>query len=206
MKILIVDNHDFILDSVRNVLQGNTLFTSIQTVNNPKVALESILLTKPDIIISDYKMPEMNGLELVMALKEHRISSKIIILSMVDEGEVIETLLNQGISAFINKESATINLSLAIDEVVKGNTFLCFHTQEVLKKHRQTPNTSVFLSKRELQILKWIVAEYKNQDIAHELNISVSTVETHKKNLIKKLNVKGVVGLVRYALEKQLFD
>lgn len=206
MKILIVDNHDFILDSVRNVLQGNTLFTSIQTVNNPKVALESILLTKPDIIISDYKMPDMNGLELVMALKEQKISSKIIILSMVDEGEVIETLLNQGISAFINKESATINLSLAIDEVLKGNTFLCFHTQEVLKKHRQTPNTSVFLSKRELQILKWIVAEYKNQDIAQELNISVSTVETHKKNLIKKLNVKGVVGLVRYALEKQLYD
>jgi len=206
MKILIVDNHDFILDSVRNVLQSNMLFTSIQTVNNPKVALESILLTKPDIIISDYKMPDMNGLELVMALKEYKISSKIIILSMVDEGEVIETLLNQGISAFINKESATINLSLAIDEVLKGNTFLCFHTQEVLKKHRQTSNTSVFLSKRELQILKWIVAEYKNQDIAHELNISVSTVETHKKNLIKKLNVKGVVGLVRYALENQLFD
>lgn len=206
MKILIVDNHDFILDSVRNVLQSNMLFTSIQTVNNPKIALESILLTKPDIIISDYKMPEMNGMELVMALKEYKISSKIIILSMVDEGEVIEILLNQGISAFINKESATINLSLAIDEVLKGNTFLCFHTQEVLKKHRQTSNTSVFLSKRELQILKWIVAEYKNQDIAHELNISVSTVETHKKNLIKKLNVKGVVGLVRYALEKQLFD
>jgi DNA-binding NarL/FixJ family response regulator len=207
MKVLIIDNHDFILDSVRNVISSNGRFTSIETVNSPVKALETIKITSPDLIISDYKMPEMNGLELVLAVKENNVKSKIIILSMVDEAEVIQTLINQGINAYINKESSIANLAKAIDEVLEGNSFYCVHTQEVLKKYRQhSIQSTVFLSKRELEILKLIVSEFKNQDIAVKLNISVSTVETHKKNLIKKLNVKSVVGLVRYALEKQIFD
>lgn len=205
MKILIIDNHEFILESVKNIITELNQFTEIETVNDPELALEKIKVLAPDIIISDYKMSEMNGLELVMNIRAFNKTSKIIILSMVDEGEVIETLIKQGINGYIHKESSIGNISKAIDVVIKGSNFFCVKTQEILKKHRVNNKPSFFLSKRELEILKLIVDEFKNKDIAKQLNISVSTVETHKKNLIKKLQVKTTVGLVKYAVKNQLF-
>lgn len=205
MRILIIDNHEFILDSVRNIVGDLNQFNEVETVSSPTLALEKIQNNEPDIIISDYKMSEMNGLELVMNIRTFNKTSKIIILSMVDEGEVIETLIKQGINGYIHKESSIGNISKAIKKVLSNKQFYCLKTQEILKKHRANNSTSFFLSKRELEILKLIVDEFKNKDIAEQLNISVSTVETHKKNLIKKLQVKTTVGLVKYAVEHQLF-
>lgn len=205
MKVLIIDNHEFILESVKNLVLESGQIKEVETVNSPRLALEMIQDMLPDVIISDYKMDEMNGLELLINIRSFNKTSKIIMLSMVDEGEVIETLIQQGVNGYVHKESSIGNIAKALQRVTNDKQYYCVKTQEILKKHRSRNERSFFLSKRELEILKLIVDEVKNKEIALELNISVSTVETHKKNLIKKLGVKTTVGLVKYVVENQLF-
>jgi DNA-binding NarL/FixJ family response regulator len=206
MKFLIADNHDIMLEGVSRLLNEKNIPDNTFKASNGVEALPIALEKKPDFIISDYKMEGMNGLELLIKIKEKELDCKFLVISMIDEAAIIETLIKYGVDGFVSKESPKEEIIEAVKHIQDGRKYYCRNTQEVLKQFRRLKNDTVFLSKRELEILKMVVAEKKNQEIASDLNISVSTIETHKKNLIKKLGVKGSVGLVRYALEKKLFD
>jgi DNA-binding NarL/FixJ family response regulator len=206
MKFLIADNHDIMLEGVSRLLNEKNIPDNTFKASNGVEALTIALEKKPDFIISDYKMEGMNGLELLIKIKEKELDCKFLVISMIDEAAIIETLIKYGVDGFVSKESPKEEIIEAVKHIQDGRKYYCRNTQEVLKQFRRLKNDTVFLSKRELEILKMVVAEKKNQEIASDLNISVSTIETHKKNLIKKLGVKGSVGLVRYALEKKLFD
>ena len=205
VKILLVDNHDLILDGLSRLLKSNNVSGEVLKAHGGEKAIEIVSQTRPDLIISDYRMPGMNGLELLVKLKERHLNIPILFVSMVYEPAVITNLLKTGASGFINKESTTDEMVYGVREILSGKKYLCRLTQSLLDKDKSSDERP-FITKREIEVLKLIVDEKKNQQIANELHINVSTVETHKKNLIKKLNVKTSLGLVKYALEHQIFE
>ncbi len=205
MKILLVDNHDLILDGLSRLLKSNNVASNVPKAHGGEKAIQLIPEVNPDLIISDYRMPGMNGLEMLVKLRDLHIRIPVLFISMINEPTVISNLLNTGASGFINKESTTEEMVYGVREVLSGNQYVCRFTQSLLKR-TNISEEPVFLTKREIEVLKLIVDEKKNQQIANELHINVSTVESHKKNLIKKLNVKTSLGLVKYALEHQIFE
>ncbi len=205
MKILIIDNHELILDSIKNLLTENIPTVKIWSSLNSEVAINYINDIEFDFIICDYKLDELNGIDIYQYVKNKGKKCKFLILSMINDPVIIETILEYGVNGFICKDGSKSELIKAINELKENEKFICVASQEILKNHKRKSKIPVFLTKREFEILGLIMKEYKNQDIAKRLSISVSTVETHKKNLIAKLEVKSTVGLVKYVIEKQLF-
>lgn len=204
-KILLVDNHDLILDGLSRVLQSNNVASKVIKAHGGEEAIAAVNQFSPDLIVSDYRMPGINGLEMLVKLKNQHVKTPVLFVSMINEPTVINHLLRTGASGFINKESTTDEMVFGVREILEGKQYLCRITQSLVENNQATDNHP-FITKREIEILRLIVDEKKNQQIANELHINVSTVETHKKNLIKKLNVKTSLGLVKYALKHQIFD
>lgn len=203
MNILLVDNHELILDSMMQIIANTVSEAKVFKALNGNDAFNIAKLHKPDLVISDYKMEGLNGMELYMALKNEKIITQFLIISMVNEYGVINALINEGINGYINKECDKWEISRGIKQVLEGKQYFCSVTQDIINTHKRSNYTIPYLSKRENEILRYIYAEKKNQEIATILNISVSTVETHKKNLIKKLKVKTMVGLIKYVAENK---
>jgi DNA-binding NarL/FixJ family response regulator len=206
MNILLVDNHDLILDSILLLIQDIVPEAKVFKAFNGNDAFNIAKLHKPDLVISDYKMEGLNGHELLGAIKNENITTRFLIISMVSEYAVINALINQGVDGYINKECDKWEISKGIKLVLQGKQYLCSSTRHILNDYKFNDSKSPYLSKREVEILRHIYAEKKNQEIATILNISVSTVETHKKNLIKKLKVKTSVGLIKYVAENNIID
>ncbi len=206
MNILLVDNHDLILDSILLLIHDIVPEAKVFKAFNGNDAFNIAKLHKPDLVISDYKMEGLNGMELLGAIKNENITTRFLIISMVSEYAVINALINQGVDGYINKECDKWEISKGIKLVLQGKQYLCSNTKQILNEYKFNDSKSPYLSKREVEILKHIYAEKKNQEIAAILNISVSTVETHKKNLIKKLKVKTYVGLIKYVAENNIID
>lgn len=205
-KIVIADNHDLIIDGLVRLIVDHNISKTIYKASNGLDAFNLSVAHTPDLIISDYKMGAFNGLELLTRVRQHGLKAKFLVISMVNEAAIVENLVEHGADGFMNKESSVDELLYGINEVLQGRKCFCRITQETLKAARRFNQAGVFLSKRELEVLKMVVAEKKNQQIAEELHIHVSTVETHKKNLIRKLGVKTSIGLAKYALEHNIFD
>lgn len=202
MTVLIVDNHDLILDSLSRSLAEHGLATKVVKASSGESAWEQVKTLKPNLVISDYRMSGMNGPELLIKVKEMQPAIRFLMISMIDEPVMIQNIRAKGADGFVHKESPKEELLAAVRSIAEGKSYFCWFTQQLLKN---SSKSSVLFSKRELEILKLIVEEKKNQEIAELLFIDVSTVQTHKKNLIKKMGVKTAVGLVKYTLENKLF-
>ena len=204
MKVLVVDNQDLIVHSLTQILIEDNIAQDIVSANGMNEGLEKAKTFKPNLIICDYKMPDGNGLDFFNQLKSNNILAKFLVLTMLEEGAIINTLYNEGINGYINKECSKSEIKKGINLIIQGQNYFCEFTKKALKKYNSPNYKKNLISKRELEILKLILHEKKNQDIADLLSITVSTVETHKKNLIKKLGVKSSIGLVKYALDNNL--
>ena len=205
MKILIADNHELILESMRSMLEEHFSQASLRKASDGASALEEARRFRPDLIISDFKMPGLNGLELLSRLKHEAWKGKFIVLTMVNELMVIQALMAMKADGIISKECDKSEILKGTAAVLKGETFVCSYTQSVLKQSQQPQSIVPVLSKREQEVLRLICEEKKNKEIAEALHISVYTIESHKKNLIRKLNVKSTVGLVKYAYDSGLY-
>ena len=203
MTILLVDNHDLILNSLERILEEAKLANKILKAKSGDDAWKIIQQTKPELIISDYKMNGLNGLELLDKVKTHFPESLFLMLSMIDEPVMIHNIINRGVNGLIHKDSPASELIAAIKNISKSKNYYCQTAQKLLQSNF---NPAPALTKREIEVLKLLVQEKKNKEIGEILFIDVSTVETHKKNLIKKLNVKTAIGLVKYAMETKIFD
>jgi DNA-binding NarL/FixJ family response regulator len=201
MNILLADNHELLLQSLEQLIGENKLADRIFKAGNGTEAWQLIKSKHPDLVISDYKMDGLNGLELLTRLKKENLPAGFLVISMVDEPVVINALMQNGANGFISKDCDRRETLQGIKAVIAGQQFMCSTTKRILKSNRTNPPQRPFFSLRELEILKLIYAEKKNQEIAKHLSIAVSTVETHKKNLLKKLHVKSTVGLVKYVVE-----
>ena len=204
-KVYIVDDHQMLIDGLKALLTDEPAISIIGESNSSKQALNHILNLRPNIVLTDINMPEMDGVQLTKEIKKNSPETKIIALSMFGERETIYDMLKAGVSGYILKNTGKAELLNAIDTVSKGGTFFSDEVStEMLKASVISESKEITLSAREIEIIELIAKEYPNAKIAETLFISERTVETHRKNIFRKTDTKGVLGLLKYCVDKRI--
>lgn len=204
MKVLLVDDHEMMLDGIKAILERELEWELIQTAASGEEALEYLKRQPVDLLITDYSLPEMDGLTLVRAVRHAMPATKIIVLSMHDETHLVKEILKEGINGYLLKKDSHKELIDAIREIQKGKVYLSNDINRLLIESLQFPEDNRLLTPREREILELIAKEYTNRQIAEELFISERTVETHRKNIFRKTKTSSLVGLIKFAYANNL--
>ncbi|MFB2119121.1 response regulator [Parapedobacter sp. 2B3] len=205
-KILLVDDHVILIDGLTSLLQSKPDVEVAAVTSSANFALAYLTKEPFDLLITDYSMPDMDGLTLVQRAKALRPLLKIIVLTMHDETPIIRSVMAAGVDAYVLKKYARQELFHAIDAVVSGRQYWSQEvTKALLHAHNiDTGNIAVDLTDRELEVLRLIVQEQTSKQIADQLFISDRTVETHRKNLLRKTGSNNTIGLIKYAYQHKL--
>lgn len=212
IRVVLADDHEMVLDGLTSILKAEEQIQVVGTASNGKQALEIIRTTPVDVAVLDISMPEMDGIETTKVIVQEKLPTKILILSMYNKYEFINKLAQVGCSGYILKNKGKEELVQAIMAVHNGQDYFGDAiTKTVMDAQRKveepkSKKPEPTLTKRELEILKLIAQEYTSPEIASMLFIEIATVNTHRRNLIKKLGLKSSLGIVRYAIKKGLID
>ncbi|WP_298291563.1 response regulator transcription factor [uncultured Litoreibacter sp.] len=197
IRVLIVDDHPMVADGIRAILESYDEIEVIGTLSNGQEVVDQVGTLNPDVILMDLNMPQLGGLSATEILLERDPDTRILILSMHDAPEYVSTAMRHGARGYILKDVPTEEIHTAILTVMKGETYLCTGATGAL-----TPDAGQdILTAREQTILLQLAQGKSNKEVAGELNISVHTVETHRKNIKRKLGINSTAGLTRYAME-----
>lgn len=210
INLLIADDHTMFLQGIIALLEQEPNITVIDKAVNGIEALEIVKKGIVDFIILDISMPEMDGIELSKILKKQYPNVKILIVSTHSNVMVISRLIRIGVNGYLLKNAEKVELLKAINTIASGENYFA---EELEEKHlsnssrieKQVSNLTE-LSSREKEILVLIAHEYNTAEIAEKTFISLNTVNTHRRNLLSKLNAKNTAGLVKYAVENGLVD
>ena len=204
-RILIVEDHPLFKEGIATLLQEMDVNFHIDTAHDGKEALEILEKTPVDMVITDIAMPRMNGIELCNYIKEYYPQIKLLVISVYANKTTLKQLMQIGANGFITKDTGRETVIDAIHYILQGDNFFSEEIKEefIKEKHRKAfiEEPMAQLTKREIEILKLITREYTTQEVASTLFISQHTVETHRKNMLRKLEVKNTIGLVKRAME-----
>jgi DNA-binding NarL/FixJ family response regulator len=211
-RILIVDDHTLMREGLRALLNGDEELVVCGMVDNGRDSVRTTVLLKPDLVLMDLAMPQMDGLSAIRELRLRSPGTKIVVLTMHKTEEHIRAALQAGASGYMLKDACAAELLMAIHSVLSGKTFI---TPAVADRivigylHRDGSAPAVrsladTLTSRERQVLKLIAEGRRNRDIAECLFVSVKTVEKHRANLMGKLNLHNTASLTTYAMENVL--
>lgn len=210
IKISIVDDHNLFRNGLKLLLNSESKVSVVSEAENGKEFIENISSSIPDIVLMDINMPQMDGIEATEWLNENYPEVKVIALSMFGEEEYYYKMINAGAKGFLLKNSEIDEVTDAIFEVQKGNSYfsqeLLYNVIKNFKKNKETEEESATLSKRELQVLEEICKGLSNQEIADNLFISKRTVDKHRANLLSKTNSKNTANLIMYAIKNKLIS
>ncbi len=197
IRVLIVDDHPMVADGIRAILESYGDIEVVATLSNGQEVIDQVDALRPDVILMDLNMPQLGGLSATEILLERNAKQRIVVLSMHDAPEYVATAMRHGARGYILKDVPTEEIYTAIQTVMAGETYLCTGATGAL-----TPDTAQdILTAREQTILLQLAQGKANKEVARELDISVHTVETHRKNIKRKLGINSTAGLTRYALE-----
>lgn len=199
IRILIVDDHPMVAEGIQSILESYDDINVVGTCNTARAAIEQLATLDPDVILMDLNMPDMGGLTATEIILEQRPGTRILILSMHDSPEYISTALSHGAMGYVLKDVPTDEIKQAIDVVMAGERYLCTGARGSLEP--KGDGTREALTGREQTILLQLAQGKSNKEVAIALDISVRTVETHRKNIKRKLGISSTAGLTRYALE-----
>lgn len=195
IKILIVDDHAILRAGLKMLLEKEDDFEIIGEAENGKEAIKKNKLLKPDVVLMDITMPDMNGLEATKKLLHDNSFVKILVLTMHEEPEYFQEFIKIGAKGYVLKKAADTELINAIRTVSSGNIFVHSHMADLLKEQEEK------LSPREKEVLIFLAKGFVNKEIAEKLNISVKTVETYRARIMEKLNLSGRSELTDYAIK-----
>lgn len=198
IRVLIVDDHPMVAEGIQAILESYDDVQVVGTLSNGREAVDQAAGLRPDVILMDLNMPGLGGLSATEILLERAPDTRILILSMHDSPEYISTALSHGAMGYVLKDVPTDEIRHAIDTVMRGERYLCTGAKGSL-----TPKDDMreALTGREQTILLQLAQGKSNKEVAIALDISVRTVETHRKNIKRKLGISSTAGLTRYALE-----
>lgn len=210
IKIIIADDHTMFLEGIVSLLDKEENIVILGKTENGKGIFKIMENAVPDIILLDISMPEMDGIEVTKIIKQEYPAVKILIVSTHSHTQMIAKLIRMGVDGYLLKNAEKQELLHAIYTIQKGETYFCKEVQERNEENNSKIKSETFyiteLSSREKEILILIAHEYTGAEIAEKTCISLNTVNTHRRNLISKLNVKNTAGLVKYAIEYGLLD
>jgi len=215
INVFVVDDHQVVREGIISLIKENDQFSIVGEAANGKEALDLIasLESLPEIVLMDINMPVMDGIVCAQEIyKLYQDRVKVLALTMVKQSLHIRKILEAGARGYILKNCDKIELYSAIEAVCDGKTYFSTEVSQVVMdemtkiKIADRAEVKTSLSKREKEVLKLIVKDMSNQQIADQLHISIRTVETHKQNLISKTGTNNVAGLVVFAIKNNLVD
>ena len=199
IRVLIVDDHPMVAQGIQSVLESFDELEIVGVLNNGRAVVDQLESLNPDVILMDLNMPEMGGLTATEMVIEQRPGTRVLVLSMHDSPEYISSALAHGAMGYVLKDVPTDEIKLAIDAVMRGEKYLCTGAAGSLEPKSNGAREA--LTGREQTILLQLAQGNSNKDVAIKLEISVRTVETHRKNIKRKLGISSTAGLTRYAME-----
>jgi two-component system response regulator NreC len=199
-KVLLVDDHQIIIDGMKSLLQNSDDIKVSGEANNGREALRIMEILEPDVVLMDIDMPVMNGIDTLKEIGKRFPQVKVIILSMHNEAGMIKSLMNIGAQGYLLKSCAQDELISAIRKVAAGQSYFSTEVTLSLLNPDQSNQPTELLTDRETEILKLIAEGFSNKEIGSKLFISHRTVDTHRTNLMKKLDVSNIAGLISYAI------
>jgi len=207
IRVFLVDDHQMVLDGISSILEDVENIKVVGTALNGEHALRALGVEGVDVLLLDINMPDMDGIEVVRQMEKQGVQINTLILTMHNNPQFTKQLIELGVEGCILKNSGKKELVYAINEVNEGRRYYgedvtgtLFDSLEKTKKAVD----EVLLTKREVEIIKLIATEFTTNEIAEKLMISSFTVDTHRKNIVNKLGVKNIAGLVKFAFEHQL--
>lgn len=211
IAIVIADDHQMFIDGIKSLLQNREDITVAGEALNGKDLMEILHRVKADIVLMDINMPGMDGVEATRQIRKQHLDVKVLALTMYNTREFVSSLLAAGASGYILKNTGKEELLAAIHALKNGETYFSEAVTRRIMESMQGKKATVFdgvveLTAREKEVLKMIAQEFTSQEIADRLFLSINTIETHRKNLLSKLNLKNTAGLVKYAMQNGMLD
>jgi DNA-binding NarL/FixJ family response regulator len=213
IRILIIDDHQLILDGLKALIKDVQGFIFAGEANSGKEALKLARSSPFDIVLMDIEMDGINGIETTRLLLQEHPTAKILALTMYNEKGMINKALEAGVSGYVLKNVNKEELIEAIKKVVSGDKYFSGEVVTTLLEKestkiitgKETPDLDK-LTKREIEVLKLIAQGLSNREAGEKLFISPRTVDTHRTNLMEKLQIKNIAGLIRYAIQHNYID
>lgn len=198
-QVVIVDDHPMVAEGIQSILESYDDIAVAGTLSNARSMIDQLDSLQPDVILMDLNMPDLGGLSATEMVLERRPETHIVILSMHDNPQYISSALSHGARGYLLKDVPTDEIKQAIDVVMQGGEYLC--TGAKVSIAPKDGGQSEPLTEREQTILLQLAQGKSNKQVALALDISVRTVETHRKNIKRKLGISSTAGLTRYAME-----
>lgn len=211
IRILLADDHTLIRAGVRALLENIEGMEVVAEASDGRVAMELAAQHTPDVLLTDIAMPGLNGLEAITRIKKLHDRLQIVILSMHTSEEYVREALSAGASGYVVKGADPSELELALRSVMRGEIYLSpaiskSIVSQFLKQSTPEADSTKDLTSRQREILQLIAEGKTTKDIAQLLDLSIKTVETHRTELMKRLDIHDVAGLVRYAIRRGLIS
>jgi DNA-binding NarL/FixJ family response regulator len=216
MRILISDDHQFILESIEILLSTVPDCEIVGTYSNGKELLKALSVHENiDIVLTDFNMPEMNGIELTIQIRQQFPQVKVLLLTVSEDSDTIQRAFQAGVSGYMMKKAGKSEFETALRTVASGQKY---YSQSVVFEllnrdknmadltHETIEEKLPNLSEREIEIITLIAQELSTNQIAEKLFLSPATVETHRHNILKKLGIKNSIGLVKFAMKNGLIS
>lgn len=207
-KVLLADDHQFLLEGIISILKDEPAFEIVATANNGFELMDAVAKHRPALVILDLNMPGYDGLQCLQKIKKNSPEIKVMILSNYSQPELVEEVKKMQADGYLIKNSSAETLKEAIAEILLGKKYFpaqhemkpvaddSFFFDEFLKKYQ--------LTKREVEIIKMVCQEMSTKEIAAALFLSDLTINTHRRNIFRKLELKNVAGLMNFAKQNQL--
>jgi len=198
INILIVEDHPLVVDGICGLISKHSGMQISGVAGSAKDCIDALSQASPDVILLDIMLPDANGLELIEDIRRLSPGSRILVLSTFNQRYYVETMLSKGALGYLLKNAGGDEIIEAIQTVNEGLPYLC---SEVRRMVKNTDDQPVSLSPREIEVLKMIADGLTNKEIADKLFISPLTVDSHRKNMIIKLQAKNTASLIKAAVE-----
>ena len=209
IRILIADDHKIFREGLQTLLQNRGDIEVIGEADNGRTVVALAAELRPDVIIMDVAMPDLNGIEATRQISAGRVGGKVLALSMHSDSRFVTRMLQAGAQGYLLKDCAFEELALAIDTIVSDGVYLSPGVTGVVVRdyvqHLAEGDAGIAaLSPREREVLQLVAEGLTTKDIAGKLHISVKTVETHRKQIMDKLEIRSVAELTKYAVREGL--
>jgi DNA-binding NarL/FixJ family response regulator len=214
LRILVADDHELVRRGIRGLLRGRCGWRVIAEAANGREALEKANKLKPDVVIVDVSMPELDGLQATRQIREATPNTEVVVLTMHESDQMVRRVLEAGARGYVLKSDLAAHLVNAVEDVSAGKLFLTPRVSDIVlkgflktggpsepKEHSQTRPTP-----REVEIIRLLAEGKANKKIATELGITVRTVETHRAKIMLKLGLHSLTELIHYAIRHEIFS
>jgi len=204
IKIVLADDHNLVRSGLKSLLSGMTGVDVVAEATNGREAVALVKSTNPDVVLMDIGMKELNGIEAAAIIARDHPSVRVIILSMHDTQDFVSQALKAGAAGYVLKDAAPLELEFALQAVTSGETYLSPRvSKQVVQSYIRPPSAEsglAALTARQQEILKAIASGRTTKQIAYDLGLSIKTIETHRAQIMERLGIHDVAGLVRFSI------